>query len=105
MHTTVDEDRMASGGGSFLVGLLWGAAAGAVIGLILAPKPGHELRRDMSHSARRMRTQAMKSYNDASRTMEDAMAKGRRAYEAGRQAFQDARAEAEPLIRSHAPLV
>ena len=42
-------------GHSFLFGLICGAALGALAGLLLAPKPGSELRNDVSDSARRLR--------------------------------------------------
>lgn len=37
--------------GRFLSGILFGAAAGAIAGLLVAPRPGHETRRILKKSA------------------------------------------------------
>ncbi|MCY7406748.1 MAG: YtxH domain-containing protein [Alkalinema sp. CAN_BIN05] len=37
--------------GRFLSGILFGAAAGAIAGLLMAPRPGHETRRILKKSA------------------------------------------------------
>jgi gas vesicle protein len=78
-------------GHSFLFGLICGAALGALAGLLLAPKPGAELRNDVSDSARRLRRKAGEMYDKGSDVVGDVAAKSRRAFEAGREALQSAR--------------
>src|SRR5262245_9807881 len=78
-------------GNSFLFGLVCGAALGALAGLLLAPKPGSELRSDVSDSARRLRRKAGEMYDKGSNVVTDVAAKSRRAFEAGREALQNAK--------------
>lgn len=72
----------------FMVGLLFGAAAGAAAGLLMATKPGKQLRGDLAESARRLRSRASDTYHQASQ----AMAKGREAFKKSRTSFDDVRA-------------
>lgn len=81
----------ASRGNGFLVGLACGAAVGAVVGLILAPKPGSELRHQLADSASRLRKKAAETYGDASHTISDVVTRSRHAFAVGREAFQSAR--------------
>jgi len=76
---------------TFLLGLVCGAAVGATLGLLLAPKSGAELRRDMSSSAQRLRRRAHDAYDGASRSVADVVARSRQAVTAGREAFAGAR--------------
>jgi gas vesicle protein len=78
-------------GYSFIYGLICGAALGALTGLLLAPKPGAELRHDMTDSARRLRRKAGEMYGEASHVVGDVAARSRKAFEAGREALQSAR--------------
>lgn len=75
----------------FLVGVLCGAAVGAAVGLLVAAKPGAELRADIARSADQLRRKANDSYDRASRAFNDIVARGRRAAREGRRAFDDAR--------------
>jgi gas vesicle protein len=75
----------------FFYGLMFGAALGAAAGLLLAPRPGAELRHEMSNSARRLRRKAGEVYDEASQAVTDVAARSRRAFEAGREALQSAR--------------
>ena len=75
----------------FLYGLIFGAALGAVAGMLLAPKPGAELRNEVTDSARRFRRKAGEVYDEASQVVNDVAARSRRAFEAGREALQNAR--------------
>lgn len=43
--------RMRNGQGNFLTGMMVGAMAGAAAGLMLAPKPGKDLRMDIAAKA------------------------------------------------------
>lgn len=49
-----------NGGGSFLAGLVVGAAVGAIAALLLAPKSGKELRESLSEEGRKLRERAMR---------------------------------------------
>jgi gas vesicle protein len=61
----VDDD---GNGGSFLMGLLTGAAIGAGVAMLFAPKPGREIRRDLGEHADKFATDASKTYRRASDT-------------------------------------
>ena len=78
---------------AFALGLLCGAAVGAALALLYAPKPGAETRRQMSDSAQRLKRRASVAYEDASHAVSDVMARSRRALEVGREAFTSARPE------------
>lgn len=102
MQETLRTHRMESGTGTFLFGVLCGAAVGAALGLMFAPKPGSEmrqqladrterLRRRASEQAGRLRERASQMYGGASDTFSDAVARGREAISAGREAFQQSR--------------
>jgi gas vesicle protein len=81
----------ASGGGGFVIGLLCGAALGAAIGLMLAPKTGSELRQTLYESTGDIRRKAYDAYDQATQTVNDYVAKGKDAVERGKQAFESAR--------------
>ena len=87
-----------SGGGGFVFGLLCGAALGAAVGLMFAPKAGSELRQTLYDSTSDIRRKAYDAYGQASQTvsqtMNDAMAKGKEAVDRGRQAYDSARESA-----------
>jgi gas vesicle protein len=75
----------------FVYGLIFGVALGAMAGLLFAPRPGAELRHDMTDSARRLRRKAGEMYDEASQVVSDVAARSRRAFDAGREALQSAR--------------
>ncbi|HEY7447977.1 MAG TPA: YtxH domain-containing protein [Vicinamibacterales bacterium] len=77
--------------GRFLLGLLAGAAVGAAVSLMFAPKSGSELRRELSTKTDRWRRKAAETYGQASETVTDMLSKGRQAAERGREAFQSGR--------------
>ena len=76
----VEDAHHASSVSLFGIGLICGAAVGAALGMLFAPKPGEALRRDVAGSMGRFKRQA-------SDTMSDLAVKGRRAWEAGRHAY------------------
>src|SRR5262245_33728185 len=82
MAPTTETAAGMSGIVGFSVGLLCGAAIGAAIALLAAPKSGAEMRRDVRKSVDRMKRQA-------SAKMSDVAERGRRALQAGRDAFSD----------------
>ena len=88
----------------FFYGLIFGAALGAAVGLLLAPRPGAELRHDMTDSARRLRRKAGEIYDEASHVVTDVADRSRRAFEAGREALQSARPSGDRPSSIDAPV-
>lgn len=80
-----------SSGGGFVLGLLCGAALGAAVALMFAPKTGSELRQTISDTTDDVRKKAYEAYGQATQTVNDYVAKGKDAVERGRQAFDSAR--------------
>src|SRR5262245_57300663 len=72
---------------SFTVGLLCGAAIGAAVGLLLAPKSGAEMRTSLSGSATKLRKTFNDRYEQASGMVERVVEDGREALRRGREAF------------------
>jgi len=87
-----------SGGGGFLIGLLCGAALGAALGLMFAPKAGSEIRQRLYDSTDDLRRKAYESYGQASEQVNTVATKARQAVERGKEAFDSARqsASAQP---------
>lgn len=63
-------------GGGFVMGLITGAAVGAALGLIFAPKRGSELRGDLARSTEDIRRRASRAYDTVSDTVSDLASKG-----------------------------
>ena len=100
-------------GGGFVAGMLWGAAAGVALGLLLAPSTGADFRGQIADSAERFRKRANGKFNDVSGAVGDMVARGRKTYskaldtvddlvdrgrdavDRGREKFAEAQAEAE----------
>jgi len=77
-------------GGGFVTGLLCGAAVGAAIGLLLAPRSGAEMRRTLADSAERLREKGRETYEAANEALGRVADQSRRAAEAGRARVEDA---------------
>ena len=90
MHGTDYSNTSSDHGGGFVTGLLCGAAVGAAIGLLLAPRSGAEMRRTLADSAERLRDKGRETYDAASEAVGRVVDKGRRAAEAGRARVEDA---------------
>lgn len=86
--------------GRFLLGMIAGAAVGAAVSLMFAPKSGTEFRRQLSTTTDRWRQKAAETYGQASDTVTDMLSKGRQAAERGREAFQSAREDVEQRFPS-----
>ena len=101
-----ESDTMHAGGNGFAMGLLCGVAVGAAVGMILAPKSGPELRRQLSDASARVRDTANNRYRRASSSMNQIVEKGRDAMSKGREAFQRTRESAEesPLSSTDSPV-
>jgi gas vesicle protein len=76
-------------GSDFMVGVLCGAAVGAALGLLLAPKSGAEFRGQIAGSAERFRRRAGETYEQAAEAMDSVVEKGRQTYERASGAVQD----------------
>jgi gas vesicle protein len=87
-------EHMQSSNGShhsFTVGLVCGAAIGAAVGLLLAPRSGAELRSDLAGQANRLRRSMNDRYNQASGMVDRVVEDGREAMRRGREAFERTR--------------
>src|SRR5829696_6727560 len=89
----VEEDSMAyeydrfereDGGGSFLMGLLAGTVLGAGLGMLFAPRPGSELRNQLTEQAGRLRSTAGDAYSQATDRVGQIVDRGREAYDRAR---------------------
>ena len=99
MHESFEHDTMStrewSRGSTVFVALLCGAAVGAAVGVLLAPKAGRQLRQQLADSAGRMREKVSATYSDASQAVGKVVDRGRRAFEVGKDAFQSGRPAAD----------
>lgn len=78
----MSENSGVSGAVGFGFGILCGAALGAAIAMLWAPKAGVDLRRDVAKSMDRMKRQAASKVSNVAE-------RGRRAWQAGRDAFTE----------------
>ncbi len=87
-----------SGSGSFVLGMLCGAAVGAAVGLLLAPKSGSELREQICESTGRFRRSATDGYAAAvdtvSGAVENVIERGKRAAQRGQETYETVRKSA-----------
>jgi gas vesicle protein len=81
-------------GGGFVLGLLCGAALGAAVALLFAPKAGSEMRQTLYDSTDDFRKKASEAYGQATKTVNDYVAKGKEVVDSGREAFDSARESA-----------
>jgi gas vesicle protein len=80
-----DRLEREDGGGSFLMGLLAGTVLGAGLGMLFAPKPGSQLRTQLSEQAGKLRTTAADGYQQATGKVTQMVDRGREAYDRARQ--------------------
>jgi len=99
-------ERRSSGFAPFI----WGAVAGAVLGMLFAPRAGSETRREIRDGARRVRDSAESTVRNVQETVAgtvddlrgqvtDQVDSARRAMEAGRQAARETRMDLERRVR------
>jgi gas vesicle protein len=79
----------------FMIGLMCGAAFGTVAGLMMAAKPGKQLRGELADSAQRFRNQVTETYRHARGTMAQAVDIGREAFHKSRDSFGAGRVPAQ----------
>jgi gas vesicle protein len=82
-------DRQESSGGGFMAGLFTGALLGAGLGLLLAPKAGSELRRQLKMRAGDLADTAEEGYRRAADTVNDLSGRGRDLADRGREMGRD----------------
>jgi gas vesicle protein len=75
---------------SLLAGVGIGAIIGAVTALLLAPKPGNEIRDDLKHAADDLRHKSEELISDWSSTMEEQLQRSKKLYEETRSKLQQA---------------
>lgn len=91
MHRTDEYTSNDHAQHQFAVGVLCGAAVGAAIGLLLAPKSGAELRSNLTSTARRFRKTVDDGYHHATDTVDHIIEEGRDAVRQGKDAFDRTR--------------
>jgi gas vesicle protein len=79
-----------AGGSSFVLGMLAGAAIGAGLALLFAPKTGTEMRRQLAEQAGNWRDAASRGYRRAAETAEDLAERGRNLADRGRDLYEQA---------------
>lgn len=93
-------DKRGFSFGSFLIGLLLGASAGAAVGLLMAPQSGNDTREALKNKLQRGRQQASKASGEGSSHLQDLASNSkaslgakwgliRQAFEAGKQAAKE----------------
>lgn len=100
MHSNDSYGSSSGHGNEFFMGLLWGTAVGAALGLLLAPKTGAEMRQTLAESADRFRRRAGETYNEASDAVSHIVEKGKSAVRRGRDKAESAIDEAASTLRS-----
>lgn len=92
-----------SSGSNFLMGLVCGAAVGAAVGLLLAPKSGAELRQQISTSTDKLRRRAVEGYESAAESVsgvvDDMVERSTKAVQRGRQTFEHVRQSADAAVQ------
>jgi gas vesicle protein len=79
-----DRYEREDGGGSFLMGLLAGTVLGAGLGMLFAPRPGSELRNQLTEQAGRLKSTAGGAYSQATDKVGKIVDRGREAYDRAR---------------------
>ena len=105
MYYDNDGSQSQSSGGGFIVGLLAGAAIGAGIGMLLAPKSGAELREQLSGRANDLAEKASEQYRRATSVANDAAERGREIYGKATDAVNRGAKEAQRYVRDTANAV
>lgn len=81
MNKTPDTAACSGTMRGLAIGLIVGAAAGATVALLYAPKSGARLRRDIGEQVDRATRKAANLYDDARDTVSDLAARGRKLVE------------------------
>jgi len=81
-------DTGHGGAGSFALGVLMGAALGAGLALLLAPRSGREFRDDLAGRARKAKESASEGYRQGREKVGQLVGKGREAVDKARGVAQ-----------------
>ena len=92
------DTRYNQSGGGFVTGLLFGAAVGAAIGVMFAPRAGSDMRRQLAESGKNLREGAMRTLEQAKDGANSEVSKARTAYDRGRDAFDRTRQDVENTV-------
>jgi gas vesicle protein len=92
-------ENEGGGGGSFVIGLLTGTVLGAGLGMLFAPKPGSDLRNQLSEQAGNLANTASEQYRRASETAGGLADRGREIYGKARDAVVQGAEEAQRYVR------
>jgi len=92
------DSRYNQSGGGFVTGLLFGAAVGAALGVIFAPRAGSDTRRQIAESGKTLREGALRTYEQARDGANTAASKARSAYDRGRDAFDRTRKDVQNTV-------
>jgi len=79
-----DRFEREDGGGSFLMGLLAGTVLGAGLGMLFAPRPGSELRTQLTDQASKLRETAGGAYSQVGERVTQIVDRGLDAYDRAR---------------------
>jgi gas vesicle protein len=94
-----DRFEESGSGGAFVIGLLAGTVLGAGLGMLFAPKPGNELRDQISGQAGSLANAASEGYRRASETAGDWVERGRDVYTQTRNVVSRGTDEAQRYMR------
>jgi gas vesicle protein len=72
------------GGAGFMMGLLTGTVLGAGLGMLFAPRPGSELRTQLTDQASKLRNTAGGAYSQVGERVTQIVDRGREAYDRAR---------------------
>ena len=98
MADTNDRYEIEAGGSGFMMGLLAGTVLGAGIGMLLAPRPGAELRNQLGEQARQAGTKASEQYRRASETATTWAERGREMVNEAREVVSRGAEEAREAV-------
>jgi gas vesicle protein len=87
---TARHDDDSSSGGGFVLGMVTGAALGAALAMLFAPKAGAEVRQDLAGTVGDLSQVAKDKWADVTTAADSAMDKGREAYGQARGTVQQA---------------
>jgi gas vesicle protein len=83
-------NESGNGTSAFFLGVACGAAVGAAVALLMAPKAGVELRRDLASQADDLKRAAADKYDEAMGHVSRIVEKGRRVAREGQDAVRQA---------------
>lgn len=98
-------ENEGNGGGGFVMGLLTGTVLGAGLGMLFAPKPGSELRNQLSEQAGNLANQASDGVRKVTENAGEWADRGREMYGKAKGAVAKGADEAQKYVRDTAGTV